>query len=112
MDKRFFSRLECWVKANRAAWTEIIQQKSWLRSARQAQNLKGVDMAQRMAVSPARVSMMEGDELRGAVTLKMMQKAARAMDCEFVYAVIPKKALKEKKKQLLEKPRLRVHQGR
>jgi predicted DNA-binding mobile mystery protein A len=110
MEYRFFSRLEYWVKANRAAWGEIIQQKSWLRSARQAQNLKGVDMAKRMDVSPARVSMMERDEARGAVTLKMMQKAAQALDCEFVYAVIPKKALKDNEKNQASKPRVRVHQ--
>jgi len=111
MDGRFFTRLEYWVKANRLAWAEIIQQKSWLRSARQAQKLKGVDLAKRMAVSPARISMMESDEERGAVTLKMMQKAAQALDCEFVYAVIPKKALKDKQQQKTEKPRLRVDLG-
>ncbi|MCW8831358.1 MAG: helix-turn-helix domain-containing protein [Gammaproteobacteria bacterium] len=110
MNSRFFSRLEHWVKANRLAWSEIIQQKSWLRGLRQAQGLKGVEMARRMAVSPARISMLEGDEARGAVTLKMMQKAAQALDCEFVYAVIPKKALKDNAGQPSEKPRLRVHQ--
>ena len=110
MNNRFFSRLEHWVKANYLAFAEIIQQKSWLRSARLAQNLKGVDMAKRMGVSPARISMMEGDEARGAVTLKMMQKAAQALDCEFVYAVIPKKALKaDENHSLSEKPRLRVN---
>jgi len=110
MDHRFFSRLEYWVKANHLAWAEIIGQKSWLRSARQAQKLKGVDIAKRMAVSPARVSMLEGDEARGCVTLNMMQKAAQALDCEFVYAVIPKKALKGNAEQPSEKPRLRVQQ--
>lgn len=109
-DQRFFQRLQHWVKANRLAFTEIIQQKSWLRAARQAQNLKGVDMAKLMGVSPARISMMEGDELRGAVTIKMMQKAAQALDCEFVYAVIPKKALKADESELAEKPRMRIQQ--
>lgn len=107
---RFFSRLEIWVRANRAAWAEIIQQKSWLRGSRQAQNLKGVDMAKRMGVSPARISMMESDEERGAVTLKMMQKAAQALDCEFVYALIPKKSLKDDKGNQKIKPRVRVNQ--
>ena len=110
LNQRFFSRLEFWVKANQAAWSEIIAQKSWLRAARQAQNLKGVDMAKRMGVSPARISMMEGDELRGAVTIKMMQKAAQALDCEFVYAVIPKKALKADESEPAEKPRMRIQQ--
>ena len=109
-DQRFFQRLQHWVKANRLAFTEIIQQKSWLRAARQAQNLKGVDMAKRMGVSPARISMMEGDELRGAVTIKMMQKAAQVLDCEFVYAVIPKQALKADESESAEKPRMRIQQ--
>lgn len=108
MNSRFFSRLEHWVKANHLAWVEIIQQKSWLRAARQAQNLKGIDLAKRMGVSPARISMMESDEAHGAVTIKMMQKAAQALDCEFVYAVIPKTALKTGAGASSEKPRLRV----
>lgn len=106
---RFYSRLEYWVRANKAAWAEIIMQKSWLRGSRQAQNLKGVDMATRMGVSPARISMMERDEKRGAVTLKMMQKAAQAMDCEFVYALIPRAALQDNQQQEVEKPRLRIN---
>jgi len=111
LDSRFFSRFEAWAGANRAAWSEIIQQKCWIRGSRQAQSLKGVDMAKRMGVSPARVSMMESDEERGAVTLKMMQKAAQALDCEFVYALIPKKALKDNATNQLSKPRIRVDQG-
>lgn len=107
-NQRFFQRLQYWVKANRTAWLEIIAQKSWLRSARQAQNLKGIDIAKRMDVSPARISMMEKDEARGAVTLKMMQKAAQALDCEFVYAVIPKTALKAGEAGPAEKPRMRI----
>lgn len=108
MNSRFFQRLNHWVKANHLAFAEIIQQKAWLRAARQSQNLKGVDLAKRMGVSPARISMMEGDELRGAVTIKMMQKAAQALDCEFVYAVIPKNALKASEAEAVVKPRLRV----
>jgi len=110
-DQRFFSRLEYWVKANLVAWAEIIQQKSWLRASRLAHGLKGVDMARRMGVSPARISMMESDEARGALTLNMMRKAAQALDCEFVYAVIPKNALKNDKNDQAKKPRIRVDQG-
>jgi len=55
---RFFSRLQVWVRANRVAWAEIIQQKSWLRASRQAHGLKGVDMAQCMGMSPARISLI------------------------------------------------------
>ena len=55
-----------------------------------------------MRVSPARISVLEKDEQRGAVTLKMMQKAADALDCEFVYALVPKS------EQHQAKPRMRL----
>ncbi len=111
MENRFFTRLEHWVRINSVAWTEIVAQKSWLRTSRQAQNLKGVELAKRLGVSPARISMLERDEARGAVTLNMMKKAASALDCEFVYVLIPKTALKESADTTKVKPRLRLPQG-
>ena len=107
-DKRFFSRLHYWVHANLDAWREIRQQKCWLRRARLAQGLKGIEFARRLGVSPARVSMMESDEEKGAVTLKMMQRAAQALDCEFVYLLVPKNALRDDEAPVSNKPKIRV----
>ena len=73
-----------------------------------AQGLRGLDLAKRLSVSPARVCMMESDEAKGAVTLKMMQKAARALDCEFVYALVPKKALLDGAAGKRQKPKIRI----
>ena len=63
---------------------------SWIRTVRTQHNIQGKQLAKKMQVSPARISVLEKDEQRGAVTLKMMQKAADALDCTFVYALIPK----------------------
>lgn len=109
-DQRFLSRLEHWVEANKAAWPEILKQKSWLRSLRKAQGIKGLEFAERLGVSPARVSVMERDELQGAVTLKMMHRAAKALDCEFVYLLVPKKSLPESVGLVSQKPKVRVWQ--
>lgn len=110
-ENRFFTRLQHWVRANHVAWGEIRLHKSWLRSARLAQGLKGLDLAKRLGVSPARVSMLESDEDKGAVTLKMMQRAARALDCEFIYVLVPKKALSEISESQPQKPKLRIRAG-
>lgn len=75
---------------------------SWIRSVRLQRNLQGKQLADKMGVSPARISVLEKDEQRGAVTLKMMQKAAAALDCEFVYALVPKS------RQPAAKPRIRL----
>ena len=82
------------------AWSA--REQGWIRSVRMRQGLQGKALAEQMHVSPARISVLEKDELRGAVTLKMMQKAAEALDCRFVYALIPKDLPKQ------AKPRIRV----
>ena len=62
----------------------------WIRAVRTQHGIQGKQLAKTMHVSPARISVLEKDEQRGAVTLKMMQKAADALDCTFVYALIPR----------------------
>jgi predicted DNA-binding mobile mystery protein A len=62
----------------------------WIRAVRTRRSIQGKQLAKKMQVSPARISVLEKDEQRGAVTLKMMQKAADALDCNFVYALVPK----------------------
>lgn len=79
----------------------------WIRSMRKKQGLKGFQLAERMQVSAARVSVLEKDEARGAVTLKMMEKAAKAMGCKFEYRLV---TLSEKSDadSKSSKPRYRV----
>jgi len=60
-----------------------------IRNTRKKQGLKGFQLAERMQVSPARISMLEKDESRGAVTLKMMERAAKALGCKFEYRIVP-----------------------
>ena len=62
---------------------------NWIRHTRKKQGLKGFQLAERMQVSAARVSVIEKDENRGALTLKMMERAAQAMDCRFEYRIVP-----------------------
>ncbi len=74
----------------------------WIREVRTRRSIQGKQLAKKLQVSPARISVLERDEQRGAVTLKMMQKAADALDCTFVYAFIPKSS------QVEVKPRIRL----
>lgn len=69
--------------------------KGWLRSIREALGMSGKQLGERMGVSQPRVVQMEKDEISGAVTMKTMRQAAEAMDCVFVYAVVPRASLKE-----------------
>jgi transcriptional regulator with XRE-family HTH domain len=83
---------------------------SSIREMRLARRMQNRELAANMSVSQARISVLERDERRGAVTLKMMRKAAEALGCEFVYTLVPKNrsqpALKQAQQQL--KPRIRL----
>ena len=79
-------KLSCMLGVQRPA-------KGWLRAIREALGMSGKQFAQRLDVSPPRVTALEKDELNGAVSLKTMRQAAEALDCVFVYAVIPRESL-------------------
>ena len=89
----------------------------WIRSTRIKQGLKGFQLAERLQVSAARISVLEKDETRGAVTLKMMERAAKAMGCRFEYRIVADLTAsdesdlaetKTKTRLVSQKPRYRV----
>lgn len=67
--------------------------KGWLRAVREALGMSGKQFANRLGVKPPRITVLEKDELSGAVTLKKMQEAADALECDFFYALIPRESL-------------------
>ena len=69
--------------------------KGWIRAVREALGMSGKQLARRLGVSQPRVFRLEQDEPAGALTLRTMQQAAEAMDCEFVYALVPRTSLEE-----------------
>ncbi len=62
----------------------------WLRAIRSGLGLTGVEAARRLGVQPPRVVEMEKNEITGAITLKVLERAAEAMGCKLVYALIPR----------------------
>jgi predicted DNA-binding mobile mystery protein A len=67
----------------------------WLRAIREALGMSGKQFAKRLGVSAPWISNLEKNELAGSVTIKTMRQAANALDCDFVYALVPRKKLKE-----------------
>ena len=52
-------------------------------------------LAERAGVSKATVAQAERGEAKGKVTIETLNKMAQAMECEFVYAFIPKSSLRD-----------------
>lgn len=69
--------------------------KGWVRAVREALGMSGTQLAQRLRVSQPRIPKLEQDEVSGAVTLKTMRQVAEALDCVFVYALVPRTSLDE-----------------
>lgn len=69
--------------------------KGWIRAVREALGMSGKQLAKRLQVSQPRVFKLEQGEPAGALTLKTMQQVASALDCVFVYALVPRSSLEE-----------------
>lgn len=69
--------------------------KGWIRAIRDALGMTTAQLAKRLGVSQPRVVELEQSEVSGSVTLHTLQRAAEALGCRFVYALIPEKPLAE-----------------
>ena len=61
----------------------------WIRTIRNTLMMTGKQLAGKLGVSKGRVYKVEQDELAGGVTLRTMKSVAEALDCRFVYAMLP-----------------------
>ena len=87
----------------------MLPKEGWIRTVRKALGMSGTQLAKRLGVTKARVSKAEQDEPTGSVTLKSMQAMAEAMDCKFVYAVVPNQNVEEViRLRAIDKARIQV----
>ena len=81
-------------------------QRGWIRAIREALGMSGRHLASRLGVSKMRIADMERAEVTGATSLKTLRRAAEAMDCVLVYALVPKTSLNDTlQKQARQKAR-------
>lgn len=69
--------------------------KGWLRAVRDALGMTTAQLGRRLGVSQPRIVELEQAEVGGKVTLHSLQRAAEALGCRFVYALVPEKPLAE-----------------
>ena len=67
----------------------------WVKSIREALGMTMAQLAIRLGVSAPRILKLEQAEAQGTITLKSLERAAEAMGCRLVYAVVPGKPLTE-----------------
>jgi predicted DNA-binding mobile mystery protein A len=68
----------------------------WIREIRRAIGMSGRQLAIRMGIAPSGITLLEARERRGAVTIETLRKCADALDCDVVYAFVPRTSLQRK----------------
>jgi predicted DNA-binding mobile mystery protein A len=77
--------------------------KGWLRAIREALGMTGVQFAQRLGIRPQSVEALEKSEASASIQLNTLRRAAEALDCTLVYALVPNKPLEEMVKERTRK---------
>jgi len=68
--------------------------RSWLKDVREGLFLSTGRVAQELGISRSAYAKLEKSEKRGSISLCTLAEAAKAMDCELVYAIRPKKRVR------------------
>jgi len=85
--------------------------RGWVTAIREALGMTATQLANRLGVKQPRINAIEKAELSGAITIKSMREAAEAMNCKFVYALVPVKPmddLMEDRARMLAAERLKA----
>lgn len=67
----------------------------WVRAIREALGMTTGQFAKRLGVKQPRTIALEKAEASGAITLESLARAAEALDCRLVYALVPRKPLED-----------------
>ena len=67
--------------------------RGWVKAIREALGMTTAQLAQRLAITQPSVVGLEKSEASRAITLETLERAARALDCTLVYALVPRKPL-------------------
>jgi predicted DNA-binding mobile mystery protein A len=81
----------------------------WIRTIREALGISTTQFARRLDVAQKNVIALEQREARGTITLGSLERAAKALDCQLVYAIVPRdslQAIRERQAKFIARRRL------
>lgn len=65
----------------------------WIRTLRKALGMSSIQLASRLGISTPRATQMERMEVEDRITLRQLRRVAEALDCELVYALVPRTSI-------------------
>lgn len=83
--------------------------RGWVRAIRQALGMTTAQLGKRIGVTQSRAFDIEKAEVSGKITLDSLERAAKALDCRVVYALVPRQPLETlAEERALKKARSRL----
>ncbi len=67
----------------------------WIRAIRDALRMTSSDLATRLGVAQPTVARLEASERDDRIQLDSLRRVADALDCDLVYALVPRRSLQE-----------------
>ncbi|HYL04134.1 MAG TPA: mobile mystery protein A [Steroidobacteraceae bacterium] len=67
----------------------------WIKALRQSLGLTAAAFGRRMGIKPQSAAELEASERAGSITLASLRRAADALDADFIYALVPRRKLRE-----------------
>ena len=65
----------------------------WVRTLRKTLGMSSPQLATRLDVSKSQASQIERMEIEDRITLKQLRRVADALDCDLVYALVPRQSI-------------------
>lgn len=70
--------------------------KGWVRAIRDAMGMTAEQLGHRMDIRQQSLAEIERSEARGTIQLRTLRRAAEALDCQLVYALVPREPLQKR----------------
>ncbi len=94
LNETAFKQITRRLEALRGMKEKTLVREGWIKYMRQAWGLTLSELAKLTSLTTATVAQAEKRETEGNVTLSTLHKMAHAMECELVYAFVPKNEMK------------------
>jgi predicted DNA-binding mobile mystery protein A len=69
--------------------------RGWIKAIRQALGMSTAQLAERLRIKQPSLVALEQSEAKGTIELATLRRAAAALDCTLVYALVPNKPLEK-----------------
>lgn len=72
-----------------------IPRDGWIREIRTALKITYKQLSKKLSMTPSAIMKFENNEVRGTISLNSMSKIAEALNCKFVYSIVPNESLEK-----------------